>query len=107
MNVELLNILGECWQRLITPKEAYDKILSLKAESEIGASDATEPKHGTYAVDGECNASEVTDTDSEHTSSAAMEKITEAKKQCDKPQWHNFSIDDWGKCKFCGGTDKI
>ena len=27
--------------------------------------------------------------------------------KCDKPDWHNFLIQDWGECKYCKGTTEI
>jgi hypothetical protein len=27
--------------------------------------------------------------------------------KCEHPEWHNFSIDDWGKCKYCNSSVKI
>ena len=101
MNTELLNILGECWQRFITPKEAHDKILSLKAESEIVASDSRAVKH--HALHGvrnlECEADRTEDV--ENTNDAALETRIDSKEDCHHPfEERVYYLNDF-YCNYC------
>lgn len=78
MNKRLLELLMCLDRGDLSVKFVYDQILSLKAENEIDASDANEVEHDAYADVGDSYASGLTDEISEHTSSAALEIITEA-----------------------------
>lgn len=95
----------DCYKSgLLTKDEAVNQILYLKAESEIGASDATEPKHGTYAVDGNSECEADSTATSEQTSSAAMETRIDSEKTCEH-EWNMNMLSGGGMtitCMKCG-----
>lgn len=79
-NLKLMISTDEDRNISILTLEAAHKYL--KAESEIGASDADAVQHGTYAVDGNSECEADSTGNPEHTSSAAMETRIDLENLC-------------------------
>jgi hypothetical protein len=65
--------------------------------------------HGSARVDKNCGEETLKALDEMSKLAYEMEskplKIDSVTK-CEHPDWHNFSIDDWGKCKYCNSSIK-
>lgn len=87
-----------------TIEQAHDEILSLMGENEIGVSDAPERKHGALHDVRESHASDLSDTDGEHTNGATLEEITSDENIC-SCDWEiprgGYGEGD-GYCGYCG-----
>ena len=91
MEEKLIDILWLVKEGKLHPNRGYKQILSLLGENEVVVLDAPDAKHVALLDVRECNASGDTTNAIEHTSGAALEKITS----------------DGILCPYCGSDDQF